>query len=281
MSYSVLMSVYAGEREEYLRAAAESMFRQTVPPGEVVLVCDGPLTPGLEAEIARLEGECPCPMKLVRLPVCGGLGNALRQGTEQCAFPVVARMDTDDLAVENRMELQLARLAECPGLSALGGQIAEFQTDPSRVVAYRRVPCSSADIRAFAARRNPMNHMTVTFRREDVLSAGGYRSFEKFEDYDLWARMLAQGFLLENLDAVLVCARVSADTYHRRGGLAYFRQTIRMQKQLLQSGLIGVPGFCRNVLVRFAGTVLLPNRLRGALYRRHLRERSGTEGQTP
>ena len=42
--YSVLMSLYAKERAEYLREALDSMLDQTVPPAEVVVVKDGPLT---------------------------------------------------------------------------------------------------------------------------------------------------------------------------------------------------------------------------------------------
>ena len=57
--YSVLMSVYAKEDPGFLRAAAESMLAQTVPPSEFVVVEDGPLTDDLYGEIARLEGGSP------------------------------------------------------------------------------------------------------------------------------------------------------------------------------------------------------------------------------
>ena len=51
--YSVLMSVYSREKPEYLKAAIDSMLSQTVRPDELVLVCDGPLTPELDAVIAE------------------------------------------------------------------------------------------------------------------------------------------------------------------------------------------------------------------------------------
>lgn len=57
--YSVLMSVYAKERPEWLRAAVESMLSQTVQPSEFVIVEDGPLTDGLYEEIARFEAGNP------------------------------------------------------------------------------------------------------------------------------------------------------------------------------------------------------------------------------
>ena len=46
--YSVLMSVYEKESPKYLRAALQSILKQTLPPYEIILVCDGPLTTGLE-----------------------------------------------------------------------------------------------------------------------------------------------------------------------------------------------------------------------------------------
>lgn len=52
-SYSVLMSVYFKEKAEYLRDSIDSMLNQSVGPAEFVLVCDGPLTPELDAVIAR------------------------------------------------------------------------------------------------------------------------------------------------------------------------------------------------------------------------------------
>lgn len=41
--YSVLMTVYAKEKAEYLKEAIDSMLNQTVKPSEFVLVEDGPL----------------------------------------------------------------------------------------------------------------------------------------------------------------------------------------------------------------------------------------------
>lgn len=42
---------------EYLRAAVESVLGQTVPPEEVVLVCDGPLTEALDGVTRSMRGR--------------------------------------------------------------------------------------------------------------------------------------------------------------------------------------------------------------------------------
>ena len=51
MEFSVLLSTYHKEQPQFFTAALDSVFSQTLPAPEVVLVCDGPLTPELDALI--------------------------------------------------------------------------------------------------------------------------------------------------------------------------------------------------------------------------------------
>lgn len=187
MAYSVLMSVYAKENAAYFSDAVESMLHQSCPPDQFVLVCDGPLTPGLDEAIQRFTASRDGGLfRVLRLPENVGLGRALQAGLPLCDHDLVARMDSDDLALPLRMEHQLALMAADPELAAVGGQIAEFTGAPDNIQGYRIVPTSPEEVRRGAAGRNPMNHMTVLFRREAVLAAGGYQDLKGFEDYFLW-----------------------------------------------------------------------------------------------
>lgn len=275
--YSALMSVYGRDRAEWFRAAVQSMLDQTIPPKEFVLVCDGPLEPELEDVLAVFLREYPDVIQTVRLPENGGLGHALQQGLLRCRCEFVARMDADDIAVKDRVERQLAALAAQPEASVIGGQIAEFTEKPEQVTGYRVVPVRGKEIRTTAAFRNPMNHVTVVFRRQDVLDVGGYRDFPGFEDYDLWARMLCEGKHLLNLQDVLCYVRINRDTYRRRGGLSYFQSAVAMQKELRRCGLVTRVQYGRNLMVRCLGTVILPAGLRGWLFRTCMRKRTPHE----
>lgn len=275
--YSALMSVYGRDRAEWFRAAVQSMLDQTIPPKEFVLVCDGPLEPELEDVLAVFLREYPDVIQTVRLPENGGLGHALQQGLLRCRCEFVARMDADDIAVKDRVERQLAALATQPEASVIGGQIAEFTEKPEQVTGYRVVPVRGKEIRTTAAFRNPMNHVTVVFRRQDVLDVGGYRDFPGFEDYDLWARMLCEGKHLLNLQDVLCYVRINRDTYRRRGGLSYFQSAVAMQKELRRCGLVTRVQYGRNLMVRCLGTVILPAGLRGWLFRTCMRKRTPHE----
>ena len=58
--YSVLMSVYAGEKPEHFRASIESMLSQTYVTNDFVLVCDGKLTKELDEVVDYYEENYEC-----------------------------------------------------------------------------------------------------------------------------------------------------------------------------------------------------------------------------
>lgn len=270
--YAVLMAVYHKERPEHLRMAVESMLRQTVPPEEFVLVCDGPLTKELDDVISGFCTAWPELFRIHRLEENRGLGTALNEGLAQCGCELVARLDSDDLAVPERMRLQLEAMARNPEISVLGGQIGEFSESPEKITALRLVPTEASAIREFAAYRSPMNHTTVLFRKTHIVQAGGYEAVAGFEDYMLWGKLLAEGRTLANLPQVCCKVRADAGMYSRRGGVDYFCRTVQMERLLLNRKLISPAQYFGNLGVRFAGTVLLNNRLRRLAFLRFLRQ---------
>lgn len=280
-TYSVLMAVYEKERPEYFRQAVESMLCQTVPPEEFVLVCDGPLTEELEATVSDFLRRCPSLFHIVRLPQNQGLGNALNAGLRHCRNGLVARMDSDDLSLPERMRWQLERMQQDPTLSVLGGQIAEFEESPHCICAYRFVPESPKEIREYLRHRSPMNHTTVLMRKDHVLQAGGYSPVPGYEDYFLWGKLLQRGFRLENLSNVCCAVRTGQTMYLRRGGWRYFCNAMRLNAFLWKLGLISTADGLCNVGLRLVQS-LLPPALRRRLFLRFLRKNAqSTPEQEP
>jgi len=183
-------------------------------------------------------------------------------------------MDSDDISVHSRMEWLLDEMQRDPDLSVIGGQIAEFRQDPNRIEAYRIVPCEEGAVREFLIHRSPMNHTTVLMRRSHILTAGGYPDLPGFEDYVLWAKLLKSGYRLRNIPQVCCKVRADAGMYYRRGGMAYFRNTVKMEKFLHRQGLISNARFCRNLFVRFLGTVILTPGIRRWVFLHFLRKKN-------
>ena len=93
--YSVLMSVYYKEKAEYLVDAMESIWKQTIPTNDFVLVCDGPLNGNLDNVINKMCEKHP-ELHVIRLKENCGLGKALNKGIKYCKNELVARMDSDE-----------------------------------------------------------------------------------------------------------------------------------------------------------------------------------------
>lgn len=268
--YSVLMSVYKNEKAEFLKRAIASMFSQTVPTDDFVLVCDGPLTEELENVISEYQAAYPDRFHQVRLKENKGLGLALQAGVLECQHELVARMDSDDISAHDRCEKQLALFMNRSALSLCSGTIAEFQTDPEKPDTFRKLPCSQEDILRYAKKRNPMNHMAVMFRKSSVLAAGNYQPVPFAEDYDLWVRMLGKGCQAANLPDVLVYARTGNGMVRRRGGLQYVRSILALQRRFLKYGFITPLECAENCVIRMSAG-LMPDRLRSLLYQKFLR----------
>lgn len=273
---SVLLSLYSREKPQYLREALSSIMEQTAMPAEVVMVLDGPVGDGLRGvldEFSRRGGDAP-DFRIVRLEKNVGLGRALSEGLRHCGNGLVARMDTDDVMMPNRIEEQYRYMASHPDIAVCGAWIDEFveQADGSRhVVSTRRLPVEHDDIVSFGKGRNPMNHPVVMFRKSRVEAAGGYEHFPLFEDYYLWVKMLCRGEKFHNLPQSLLWFRQSDDVYKRRGGWRYAMDEVGFQRAICRLGYIGRVTMMKNVAIRF-GVRLVPNGLRGLIYKRLLRK---------
>ncbi|MDE6042838.1 MAG: glycosyltransferase [Muribaculaceae bacterium] len=269
MPFSVLMSLYAKENPAYLRESLDSVFRQTMPADEVVLVEDGPLTPELYAVLDEYGRRFPA-LKRVALAENGGLGRALNEGLRHCSHDVVARMDTDDVCFPERFEKQVAFMQEHPEVDICSSWIEEFEGSPENVKSVKKVPATHREISRYIKKRSPLNHPAVMFRKKAVVDAGGYRHFWLFEDWYLWARMMAAGAIFANIQESLLHFRTAPGMVRRRGGCRYAASSARLQWTFYKLGIVSLPGALWSSLLR--GTVyVLPNRLRAFIYTKFLR----------
>lgn len=269
-NYSVLMSVYFKERPEYLRQSAESIFSQTIPTNDFVLMCDGPLTEELDRVISQLQETHGDVLRVIRLEVNRGLGPALNRGLQECKNELVARMDSDDIALPNRCELQLRKFGEDPELAIVGGAIDEFEGTPSNVISHKSMPEDYEDVLRYARMRNPFNHPTVMYRRSVVIAAGSYPDNILHEDYALWGNLLLGGAKGCNLPQTLCYMRVDGGLYERRGGLEYLKQAVKLRWHLYRSGLYTLWSFVY-VVCGLAIVCLVPHSIRKTIYQQLLR----------
>lgn len=270
MEYSVLISVYYKEKAEYLIECLESMVHQTVQPSEIVIVKDGKLTAELEDVLTKYKTKYQRLFKFVCLEKNVGLGLALAEGIKNCSHELIARMDSDDISIPNRCELQLREFAKDSLLDVCGGYIKEFCDSKEKVVSIRKVPLVDSEIKEYQKRRDAVNHVTVMFKKSKVLEAGNYQHALLMEDSLLWTNMILHGATFKNIDDYLVYVRTGADMFKRRGGLKYFKKYKNGRKIILQTGYISKWDYYYTLLVQLIFSIL-PNSVREFVYEKLLR----------
>lgn len=273
MQFSVVTSVYRNDKPKFVARALDSITTlQTRKPNEVVLVVDGPVSGDLTNLLKDLETKFPGLYNLVWLSENRGLGNALRIGVEAAKYPIIARMDSDDVSVPERFEKQIAYMEAHPDVDLVGGQISEFVEREDNVVGSRIVPCKHEDILTWLKWRCPFNHVSVMMLRSRVLAVGNYMDWHFNEDYYLWIRMAQAKYKFANLNSTLVNVRVGRDMYARRGGWKYFKSEKGLQNYMFRHKMIGWPRYLYNVVGRFALQVAMPNSLRAFVFQKLFRK---------
>lgn len=266
-SFSVVMAIYSGVLPEQLLAAARSVFQQTRVPNELIVVVDGPIGDNLEATLLRVQllGQ----VRLLRLTTNVGPGAARHAGISASNAEIVAIMDSDDICVATRFE------KECNALYArsvdiVGGWIRESSDALGGNSTLRTVPELHSDIIRYAKRRSPMNNVTIMFRKQAYVMAGGYSNMRSFEDYDLIVRMIKSGATFYNIQEVLVEVRAGLDMFSRRGGLRQIALETRILFHFYEMGFYSlydlIFNFCTRITMR-----LLPNIIRARAYKLFLR----------
>ncbi|EEH9526681.1 glycosyltransferase, partial [Salmonella enterica subsp. enterica serovar Cotham] len=228
MLFSVLMSLYIREKPEYLHQCLQSLYSQTLPADEIVLVYDGPISEELDRVVNYWIDILP--INIIKLPENVGLGQALNYGLAHCKYDIVARMDTDDICHPDRFEKQIDFLLNNKNVAILGSYIEEFETSPDNVIGKRVVPISHNSIIKRIRKQNPFSHMSVIFKKNKIIQVGGYQHHYLMEDYNLWLRLLTSDVKAANLPSVLVYVRAGKDMINRRSGWRYISSEYKLAK---------------------------------------------------
>lgn len=266
MKFSVLMATSSREQPGYLSECLQSLADQTLRADQIVLVKDGELGSVLDAIV---DQYAYLPINAVLYEGGKKLGGALSFGLKYCDHLVVARMDSDDIAVPTRFEHQLNFLLRS-GADIAGGSIAEFGASSRQVNSIRR--CPGHIRKRHISRRNPFNHMTVMFHKQAVIDAGGYQPLEFFEDWYLWLRMFSNNAVMRNTREILVRARTDSGFFSRRSGIHYALREAHALSRFRREKLISNRAFILNFFTRIPAR-FLPEKLLQIVYIWFLRKR--------
>jgi cellulose synthase/poly-beta-1,6-N-acetylglucosamine synthase-like glycosyltransferase len=211
---SVIMPVYNAER--FVAKAVESILCQTFADFEFLIVNDG----STDRSLAILERYAAQDGRIRLISHANtGYVTALNEMVQLSQGEFLARMDADDIAMDDRFQLQVARLRQEPELVCLGGAHGMID-EQGRWLTCLAMPEQNEDIQTLAlAGHTPINHPCVMMRRSAVLQVGAYdTALAPCEDLDLWLRLGEIG-KLGNLKAMVLKYRLHANSVSEKQGM--------------------------------------------------------------
>jgi glycosyltransferase involved in cell wall biosynthesis len=167
----------------------------------------------------------------------GGLAHALATGVVQSTTEYVARIDSDDLVLPGRFELQLAYLTENPRVAVVGSQV-EYINQNGLKLGKSEYPESPEHVRNRLVEGCHIAHPSVMFRRSSILKAGNYQEYYSeggisiAEDFYLWLRV-QDFFEIANLHQPLIQYRQHADQISGKNLIVIWEQTLRLNSTSL------------------------------------------------
>lgn len=218
---AVIMSVYKNDKLNLFVDAVYSMINQTHNHLSIFICVDGIVSDDIEKFLHDLM-MVPN-IHIFRLRYNQGLAFSLNflidEVISKNAFDYVARMDSDDISLPNRIRLQVGFLDANPEVFVCGTSCREFGADYA--LNEKILPQSHDELLNFSITHCPFIHPTVMFRISIFENGIRYPTTAGLtEDMALWFHLLVKGYRFANIPDVLLDYRLNDSTLRRRRGLS-------------------------------------------------------------
>lgn len=198
---TVLMPVYNGEK--YLCESIDSILDQTFHNYEFLIINDGSTDRSVEIVKSYRDPR----IKLVHNGRNLGLIETLNRGIRISRGEYIARMDSDDISLPRRIEIQTNEMDKHDDWGICGSWVRILGgADSGTVQCY---PTKSKYLMCELLFDSPMAHPSIMIRKETIFKSNEYydENFKHAEDYDLWCR-LAKITSMSNIPKILLTYRI-------------------------------------------------------------------------
>lgn len=220
---SVVMPTY--NAAAFLAQAVQSVLGQTFSDFELIVLDDG----STDATVEVMDSFKDPRIHYVRHKKNRGLVAMLNEGLELARGRFIARFDADDVMRDDRLERQVRFLDSYPGITVVAAFVDLIDTDgeASGIWATDRETTTEVEIRRMMPRTNCIAHPTVMMRAniaKDLCYEGRY------QDWDLWLRMLARGHRIAKITEPMVKYRV-----HPGSDMGSAKKQLPLEVRLMRS----------------------------------------------
>ncbi len=182
---TVILSVFNCQR--WVKSAVRSILTQTFTDFELICVNDGSTDGSLQIleQLAKEDAR----VRIITQPN-GGVAVAGNSGLQHARGKYIARLDSDDIALPDRLQKQVAFMDAHPEVVLLGTAY-ELIDDADRLLTTHHQPTTDRELQALClSGLIPIAHTSCMYRREDAARVGNYDTyFQSAEDLDLYLRL--------------------------------------------------------------------------------------------
>jgi glycosyltransferase involved in cell wall biosynthesis len=178
---SVIMSVYNGEK--YVKEAIESVLAQSFEGFEFIIIDDG----STDSSVAIVNSYDDKRIRFLKNDKNRGLAYSLNRGIDEAKGNYIARMDSDDICLKNRLELQYNFMEAHLDIGISGAAVKVFGNE----VRPLQYPSDPDELKILLLYHSPLIHPTVIFRTDILRQNKNLRYQEEpptAEDYDMWEK---------------------------------------------------------------------------------------------
>lgn len=253
---SVIMPVY--NTEKYVWQAIDSILSQSFEDFEFIIIDDA--STDLSYQICQEYAKKNSRIRLYKNEKNLWISKTRNKLIELSTTDFIAPQDSDDISEKNRLEQEYNFLSTHPDYTVVSGNniiINEYWKKIGRRI-------YSNNIKNVILKKSPISQWSSMFRKDIFLSLGWYdNSLLTAEDYDLWLKMYARWYRIENLNMDLYFVRLRFEQTKSKRLKQTLKDTIFVQKRAIKDYKIS-PNisdifyhFAEKILLFFPSTLIL------------------------
>lgn len=202
---SVITPFYNSEK--YIKDAIKSIINQTYTDFEYILVndCSSDKSLFIAKQFAKKDKR----LKVIDLKKNVGAAEAFNKGYKVSKGKLIARFDSDDISLKDRIEKQVKIFNSWSDLSILGGSIKLIDKRSKIISKKINFPSNLEELNRIIKFKVPIADPSSMIKREVFEKIGLFRKFtEPADDLDFWLRAIKNNLILTNIDDVLIYYRI-------------------------------------------------------------------------
>ncbi|MBD3201957.1 MAG: glycosyltransferase [Candidatus Lokiarchaeota archaeon] len=252
-------------REHLISETIESILNQSYTNFEYIIVDDGSTDNSWDIiqEYAQQDNRIKAFRNKKNLKIVKTRNKGFKLSSPKATY--FAIIDSDDVAISKRLEIQVKFLEKNPKYGLVGSN-KYIIDENSQIIGYRNYPLSDKEIRKTITIYNPIAQSSVLMRKKVINMIGYYDQKWKFcQDYDYWLRV-GRFWKMKNIKTPLIKYRISKNQVKSKSIKDTIIYTYKIQEKAIHK--YGYPDSLLNKVYRvFLRVILIYPKIVYILYR--------------